>query len=177
MSAEKNQNIILCGFMGTGKSSVGKKLAELSGYDFWDMDSVIETEAGMTIPQIFSSRGEPAFRALEAGMVERITQLTGHIVATGGGTVVNPDNLKKLKECGFIITLAADIPTILKRVGSGDDRPLLKEGDREERIRSLLELRAQAYGKADITLDTSHMNIEETALHILNHLRQLKIMQ
>lgn len=94
---EKKRNVFLCGFMATGKSSVGRRLAALIGHEFVDMDALIEAETGMSIPEIFSSRGEAAFRALESQMVDRVTSRTGCVVATGGGTIANSENLQKLK--------------------------------------------------------------------------------
>jgi shikimate kinase len=172
MIGEERRNIVLCGFMATGKSSVGKRLAALLGYEFLDMDAAIEADAGLTIPQVFSSQGEPAFRALESQMVERVAGKTGCVVATGGGTIANPQNLERLKLCGVIITLTADIETILLRVGSGDDRPMLREGDRFERIRTLMEKRAPFYAQADIVLDTSSLSVEEAAHCIADRLRE-----
>ncbi len=168
MDPEKKRNVILCGFMATGKSSVGKRLAAILGYDFLDMDAAIESEEGMTIPQIFAAHGETAFRALECRMVERAADRSRCGIATGGGTIVNPRNLEKLKTCGILINLTADIPTILLRVGSGDDRPMLREGDRIERIRTLIEQRAPAYAQADIAVDTSSLSIDAVAERIAN---------
>ena len=172
MTVEEKRNIFLCGFMATGKSSVGKHLAALVSYDFLDMDAEIEAEEGISIPQIFASRGEPAFRALESLMVERVARKTRCVIATGGGTIVNPRNLESLKRSGIVVTLTADIPTILLRVGAGDDRPMLRAGDRVERIRALLEQRAKAYARADITLDTSALSIDEVARHIVARLQE-----
>jgi shikimate kinase len=172
MSAGEKSNIVLCGFMATGKSSVGKRLAAITGYRFLDMDAAIEAEAGMSIPQIFSSRGEPAFRTLESGMVERVSRQTRCVIATGGGTIADPRNLESLKRCGVVVTLTADIPTILLRIGSGDDRPMLKQGDRVERIRTLMERRAAAYAQADIVVDTSSLSIDQVAQHLLDRLRE-----
>ena len=171
MKAEKKSNVILCGFMATGKSSVGKRLAALLDCDFLDMDAAIEVEEGMTIPQIFSIRGEAAFRALESRMVERVAERSRCVVATGGGTIVNPQNLEKLKSCGILVNLTADIPTILLRIGSGDDRPMLREGDRIERIRSLMEQRASVYAQADMAVDTSTLTIDAVARLIAERLR------
>jgi shikimate kinase len=168
---KEKRNVILCGFMATGKSSVGKRLAAIIGCDFLDMDAEIEAEEGMSIPQIFSARGESAFRALESRMVEKITGRSRCVIATGGGTIVNPQNLEKLRSCGVIINLTADIQTILMRAGSGDDRPML-QGDRVERIRTLMAQRASAYAQADIAVDTSNLTIEEVAQLILNWLQQ-----
>jgi shikimate kinase len=172
MSLEPQRNIILCGFMATGKTSVGKRLAAITHYSFLDLDAVIEEEAGISIPQIFSAQGEPAFRKLESLMVERVAERTGCVIATGGGTIVNPQNLEKLKRCGVVIALTADIPTILLRAGAGDDRPMLQGGDRLERIQSLMEQRASAYAKADVSVDTSALNIDEVAQLILNRLQE-----
>ena len=171
MDKEK-RNVILCGFMATGKSSVGKRLAAIMGCDFLDMDAEIEAEEGMSIPQIFSTRGEAAFRALESRMVEKIAGRSRCIIATGGGTVVNPQNLEKLRSFGIIINLTSDIQTILMRASSGDDRPML-QGDRVERVRALMERRASAYAQADMTVDTSKLTIEEVAQHILDRLQKL----
>jgi shikimate kinase len=169
--AEKG-NVILCGFMATGKSSVGKQLAVALGYNFLDMDAAIEAEEGCSIPQIFSSRGEPAFRELESLMVDRIAEQKGYVIATGGGTIVNPRNLQKLKRCGILVNLTADVQTILRRAGSGDDRPMLRAADREERIRSLMEQRAYAYSQADFSVDTSSSGIDEVVQRILGWLKQ-----
>lgn len=152
--------------MATGKSSVGKRLASMLDYDFLDMDAVIEKEEEMSIPQIFSSRGEPAFRALESDLVHRLAAQSGKVVATGGGTIANRNNLEILKDSGTVVTLTADPETILLRVGSGEDRPMLKGGDKAERIATLMRERASAYAQADLTVDTSSLNINEVARHI-----------
>lgn len=173
MQIKEKANIILCGFMATGKSTVGKLLAKRTGYEFLDMDAVIEKEEGISIPQIFASRGEPAFRSLETRLVERLAGATGLVIATGGGTIVNPANLEKLKSCGAVITLTADIPTILQRAGTGEDRPMLQAEDRVERIKSLMQQRAAAYAQADIVLDTSSLTIEDVARQIMHRLQEI----
>ena len=156
----------MCGFMATGKSSVGRCLAALIGYEFVDMDALIEAETGMSVPEIFSSKGEAAFRALESQMVDRVTAQTGCVVATGGGTIANRENLQKLKISGVVITLTAEIETILERVGAAADRPMLHGQEKSERIRALLKARAPFYAEADFTVDTSSKSIEEVARHI-----------
>jgi shikimate kinase len=171
MTGEAKRNIFLCGFMATGKSSVGRRLAEAVHCEFLDMDALIEAEAGMTIAEIFSSQGEPAFRAMESRMVERIAERSGCVVATGGGTIVNPQNLEKLKRCGVVIALTADIPTILQRSGKENTRPLLQTADRLERIRTLMGQRAPFYAQADIVLDTSSLNINEVVDILADRLR------
>ncbi|HSW39558.1 MAG TPA: shikimate kinase [Acidobacteriota bacterium] len=172
MKNVKIRNIIICGFMGTGKSSVGKKLASMTGYHFLDMDAAIEEHEGMSIPDIFSTRGESAFRALETEMVKKIAGMERRVIATGGGTVVNPDNLCVLKSCGVVVNLTASVPVIIERIGSGHGRPMLHDGDRIERVTSLLKKRESAYAQADIACDTSQLNIEGVAREILSRLRE-----
>jgi shikimate kinase len=157
--------------MATGKSSVGKRLAELMQYTFLDMDTVIETETGMSIPEIFDRRGEAAFRSMEADLVGRLAQRSGCVVATGGGTIANPKNLDTLKNCGTVITLTANPRTILSRVGSGEDRPMLAGDNKTERIAQLMEQRAQAYCQSDFTVDTSSRSIDEVAQYIYTTLK------
>jgi shikimate kinase len=171
MTNEANRrNVVLCGFMATGKSSVGRQLAALLAYEFLDMDAIIEAETGMSIPQIFSSQGEPAFRALECQIVEQVAKRNGCVIATGGGTIVNRQNLESLKSSGIVIALTADPQTILQRTGSGESRPMLGEGDRLERIFALMELRSAAYAMADMTVDTSTHSIQEVAEIIIQRL-------
>lgn len=164
------RNIILTGFMATGKSSVGRRLAIVLGYDFLDLDTLIAAEAGMSIAQIFATQGEGVFRALEFRMAERVAGRTGCVVATGGGTIVNPRNLETLKRSGVVVTLTADPDTLVARIGATDDRPMLWGGDTRERVRLLLEQRAEAYAKADLIVDASARTIDHVVTHILDFL-------
>jgi shikimate kinase len=172
MSVKKMRNIILCGFMATGKSSVGRQLAAKTGFEFLDMDSLIEAEAGMNITQIFETQGEPAFRAMESRMIERVAERTECVVATGGGAIVNPANLQKLKSCGVVVTLAADADAILRRAANDDTRPLLRVNDRLERIQTLLKQREPFYSQADIVLDTSSLTVEGVVNELMARLRK-----
>jgi shikimate kinase/3-dehydroquinate synthase len=156
--------------MATGKSSVGRRLAIVLGYDFLDLDTLIAAEAGTPIFEVFATQGESAFRALEARMVERVAGRTGCVVATGGGTIVNPRNLDALKRNGVVVTLTADPDTILARIGPTEDRPMLWGGDKRERVRLLLEQRADAYAKADLIVDASAHTIDYVVNHILEFL-------
>ncbi len=159
--------------MATGKTSVGKRLASLLGYEFLDMDAIIEAETGMSIPQIFSSQGEPAFRALECRVAEQVALRSGCVIATGGGTVVNRQNLDNLRRSGIVIALTADPEAILSRTGSGENRPMLGEGDRIQRIRFLMEQRSAAYAMSDISVDTSPHSIEDVAEIIVSRLQEI----
>ncbi len=163
------RNIVLVGFMATGKTSVGRRLAERVGYAFVDVDDLIEAEAGKPIPRIFEEQGEPAFRTLEVRMIEKATRTCRTVIATGGGAVVNPANMRSLKTCGIVIALTADPETILARAGTGAgaSRPMLR-GDAKARICSLLAERAPAYAQADVTLDTSRATVDEIADAILH---------
>jgi shikimate kinase len=164
---DRDRNVVLAGFMATGKTVVGRRLAERLGYAFVDLDTLIAAEAGMAIPQIFAERGEAAFRALEAEMVRQSARRRRSVIATGGGAVVDPGNLAALKRCGVVITLTADPETILSRVGGIADRPMLLGGDPAERIRALLALRAEAYAQADLIVDTSRSSVDEVVDRIL----------
>ncbi len=165
---EGGRNIIFVGFMATGKTTVGRRLAERIAYAFVDLDDLIATEAGMPIPRIFEEQGEPAFRALEARMVEKATGLSRTVIATGGGAVVDPANLRRMQSCGMVIALTADPATILARAGAAAAarRPMLA-GDAESRIRLLLGQRADAYARADVMLDTSEITVEQVTDAIL----------
>lgn len=167
---KRGRNIVLTGFMATGKTSVGKRLAERLGCEFVDLDTLIEAEAGMPIPQLFSERGEAPFRAIEAAMVERVARRERCVIATGGGAVVDPRNLTLLKDSGTMIALVADPATILARVGSATDRPMLQGEDPRVRIEQLLAARACAYAQADVTVDTSTRTVEEVVEFIVRRL-------
>ena len=167
MTPGSNRNIILTGFMATGKSSVGRRLADRLGYDFLDLDTLIAAEAGMPIAQVFATQGEAAFRAMEARMVERVAGRKGCIVATGGGTIVDQRNLEALKRSGVVIALTANPEIIQSRIGGGEDRPMLRGGGMRERVRRLLDERAAAYARADLTVDTSDRTVDEVVDHLV----------
>ena len=144
-------NIILTGFMGTGKTAVGREVAARTGRPFVDLDDLIEQRAGKSIPEIFAQDGEPAFRALEAAICGEMAAPAGLVIATGGGAVVNPANREALAAGGTVICLEADLETILQRVGRGDDRPMLAGPDRVARIRELLAARGRPTVRSRIT--------------------------
>jgi shikimate kinase len=162
------RNIVLVGFKGTGKTVVGRQLAERLGYTFVDLDAVIEAESGMPIPTLFTERGEGAFRELEARMVARVTGEKRCVIATGGGTIVNPANLRALKQSGVVVALTADLETIVSRLASATDRPILQGGDLRTRVEQLLVERRDAYAQADVTVDTTARTIEETVDRVLH---------
>jgi len=165
-------NIILTGFMGTGKTAVGKRLAKRLGWTFVDVDALIETGARRSIAQIFSERGEAVFRRLERRSINRLVRHDQHVIATGGGAFVDPQSRSKLRASGTVICLTARPQTILDRVGRRlASRPLLKDTTAPlSRIRTLLAQRAAAYAKADITLDTSDLSPDEIVVRLWEQL-------
>ena len=124
------KNIVLIGFMGTGKTSTGRVLAQKLGAAFLDLDQEIEAEEGMAIPVIFAQKGEPYFRAAEHRMVERVAARQNAVISTGGGTVKDPANVALLRKSGVIVCLTADVDTILMRTASKGERPVLDKEDK-----------------------------------------------
>jgi len=168
-------NIALFGFMGVGKTEVGRLVAERLGLAFVDLDDMVINRAGKSVAAIFEEDGEPRFRELERVVVEKVSARNGQVIACGGGTVLNPENLKKLRNSSTMILLTADPETILRRVeGDGNSRPLLNASDRLERIRNLLSLRHRSYLEAaDVVIDTSHRTPEEVVEDILLRLEEV----
>ena len=156
-------NITLTGFMGTGKTAVGKRLAKRLGWKFVDIDHLIETGAHMPIAKIFDERGERVFRRLERRHISRIVHGYHQVVATGGGAFVDPQSRAQLRASGPVICLTARPHSILARVGRKiETRPLLTKATSPlARIRALLTQRASAYAQADLTIDTSDLSVEE----------------
>ena len=139
-------NIILTGFMGTGKSTIGRLLAKKIGYQFIDTDTLIEQQTGKTITELFATQGENTFRQLETELVKELAKKSGQVIATGGGLVLNPDNVKELSRTGQIFCLTATANEILQRVKQqGNTRPLLQEKDPLQKITTLLQQRDRVY--------------------------------
>lgn len=156
-------NIVLTGFMGTGKSSVGRRLAKDLGLKLIDTDSLIEEAAGKQVKDIFALYGEARFRELEKDVIAKLTNGaygSGLVVSTGGGAVVDPENRKRLRAWGAVICLTASVDAILKRVGRNDERPLLSAPDKRAEIEKRLKQRQSAYADCDLTLDTTNIGID-----------------
>ena len=151
-------SIILTGFMGTGKTTIGKLLAERLGMEFTDMDDRIACRAGKSIPEIFAEDGEPAFRALERQVVMDLASQRGLVVATGGGVVLNPDNVRDLGSGAFLVCLTASPDVILERLRGDTGRPLLRDGDKGGKIRSLLASRQHLYDAIPRRIDTDTLD-------------------
>lgn len=165
------QNLALIGFMGTGKSTVGRHVAETLHYTFLDTDKVIEARAGKTISDIFAQDGEPAFRDLERRIVEELTRRTNTVIATGGGLPVNEANLASLKTHCLVVCLWASPEHIWERVKAHDHRPLLKDPDPQARIRELLATRAPFYRQADVLINTDARCTREVTNQVIHQFR------
>jgi shikimate kinase len=161
------QNIALIGFMAVGKSAVGRNLAKRLRRRFVDLDRMIEKHAGLKVREIFETKGEPYFRELEKQTLAELLKQPGHVIATGGGVVMNEENLRLLREKTLLVCLIASTDTILARVGNGTKRPLLKGPNRRERIEELVKLRADKYAQAHVTVDTSDLTLDQVVDRIV----------
>jgi shikimate kinase len=153
--------VVLVGFMGCGKSSVGRALAERLGWGFLDTDLLVEEALGKPVREIFAAEGEAAFRAAEAEVVRRAAAARGMVIATGGGALNDPESRSALRAGGVLIWLCARPEAILARVGPAEDRPLLAgAADPLAAVEDLLARRTPLYAQADYTLDTSDLSLE-----------------
>jgi len=166
-------NIALIGFMGVGKTAVGKVLAEKLGRKFVELDSLIEQRVGKSIPDIFQQDGEMAFRELELEVTKEVSKDRNLVIACGGGIVLNKINIDRLRQQSRIVYLTASPKVILKRVaGEEGQRPLLEVDSRALNIRGLLDFRKPFYERAaDIVIDTSKLDIDSVAEQIISKLK------
>jgi len=167
-------SIALIGFMGAGKTAVGKALAAKLGKEFVELDALIARKAGKSIPEIFQEDGEIAFRELEIEVARAVAGKRNLVIACGGGIVLNKINTDRLSNESVIVYLTAAPEVILKRVSrGGSKRPLLNVLDQTERIKELLKFRQPFYRRAaDITVDTSRLDIDAVAEKIIVKLRK-----
>ena len=157
---ESMKNVVLIGFMGTGKTSIGRLLAARLGCAFHDLDRKIEEQHGMSIPAMFAQHGEPYFRAREKEAVHAAASRSNAVIATGGGTVKDPENTAALRKNGILVALTADVDTILQRTAAHGTRPVLDSADG-----------GRLYEDADITVDTSGRSPLEVTERILQEIR------
>ncbi len=153
--------------MGTGKSAVAGLLGERLDCPIVEMDDLIEEREGMTIRRIFSEKGEAYFRRCERELVKDLSRKGGKIIATGGGVVLNPDNIRDFEKTGMVLCLTARPEVILSRVAKETHRPLLEVENRLDKIRELLSTRRQFYDRIEDRIDTSDLSIEEVVENIL----------
>jgi shikimate kinase len=175
MSATRQpRNIALIGFMGTGKSSVGRMLARDLDFEFLDTDEWIEEHAGKTISRIFAEEGEPAFRDLEGQVVTELASRSRLVIATGGGLGANPAHLAALREHALVVCLWASPESIWQRVRTQSHRPLLRDPDPLQKIRVLLAQREPVYRQADVLLNTEMRSVREIVQHVLHAFRAVR---
>jgi shikimate kinase len=161
-ASHQRRNLVLIGFMGTGKSTVGRRCARRLGYTFTDSDRVIEEQAGCTIPELFAAEGEAAFRERERAVIAELAATPGLVIATGGGAILNPENVANLRATGFVVLLTATPDALLQRVGHRRNRPLLASApDPRARIVELLSAREPLYRQAaHHIIDTTELVLE-----------------
>jgi shikimate kinase len=155
----RKKNIILIGFMGTGKTTVGSALAQKMQWRHVDTDHLIEEREG-SILEIFLKHGEAHYRQIESRCIHHVSLGSEQVITTGGGSVVLPENRIMLKQNGFVVLLTAEPETIIARVREDKNRPLL-QGNLDERVHQLLRDRENAYKFADITVDTTDKTVDE----------------
>jgi shikimate kinase len=161
-------NIVLCGMMGVGKTSVGIRIAELTGKRWYDTDIMITDRYGR-ISDLFEYYGEAHFRSLETEIVRELAPQDGLVISTGGGLVLKPENGDLLKERGKVFFLRASLEALLERVHGDESRPLLKDTRTEERLAELLRERTPVYEHvADFLVDTDGKSVEEVAREIVS---------
>ena len=165
-------NLYLVGFMGTGKTTIGRAVAHRIGFRLLDSDHEIERQQGKQIPEIFAQQGEPAFRALEREFIERGHPAERTVVSCGGGLVVQPGMLELLQEKGVVVCLHASIETILARTARHRNRPLLAVEDPEARVRTLFAQREPIYKQAGTVILTDSRPLHDITGHVLRAWRR-----
>ena len=164
--------LILSGFMGSGKSTVGKVVAEQLGWRFIDLDAEIVAAAGCSINEIFARDGESSFRVLESLKLEHILSAGERcVVATGGGAVISAQNRALMHSRGVIVNLQVTLDQVVSRLKGCCDRPLLAGEDADKRVKTLMDEREQFYADADIRIDTDGKSVEDVAAEILCRLK------
>ena len=164
------RNVILVGFMGAGKSTVGRLLARRLGRCFVETDAMITAREGRSIPEIFTDRGEPYFRGLEAETLEALADKQGHVIATGGGFPCGPGVMDRLLQLGTVVWLAADFDAAYARANRTGGRPMLAGRSVEDAV-ALYRTRQESYRRAHLAIDTSHLTIDAVVGRIVRHLR------
>ncbi len=160
-------NLIITGFMGTGKSVVAREVARKLDRPFVDMDAEIEAQAGKPIPRIFAEDGEPAFRAMETALCQELSGRDGQVIATGGGALIDPQSRARMLKGNTVICLHADVNQILQRVGDDEGRPLLDVDDPRAEIERLLAARHDAYAALPWHVDTSGLSVEDVVDRVM----------
>ena len=167
-------NIYLVGFMGTGKTVIGKELAKKKKWQFVDLDELIELKEKRSIFDIFAQEHEPYFRKVEKQVLKEVSREKKFVVACGGGIVMDKDNIQVMKQTGTVVCLTAKPEVILKRVSGSSHRPLLNVSGPKKQIDLLLKMRAPFYALADKTIDTSKLSVTQVVGRILKIVNESK---
>jgi shikimate kinase len=169
------RNIFLIGPMGSGKSAVGRHLARLFRFTFYDSDADVEAKTGVDISFIFEKEGEAGFRVREKESIDRLTQLESIVLATGGGAVIDAENRRNLAERGVVVYLETSIDQQLERTRHGRHRPLLNDADPEQTLVELMQRRAILYAEiADFTVSTDGRRVQLVAEEIHHEIRRVQ---
>ncbi len=166
--------VILTGFMGSGKSTVGRLLANNLACPLVDLDTVIVDATGRSVNEIFAQDGEAGFRLLESKYLQQVLRKGRSVIATGGGAVLSPENRTLMRSRGIVVNLMVSLPQVLQRLNGATNRPLFNCKDTEERVKSLMEERKQFYADADIRIDTDGKSVEDVAAEILRFVKGLR---
>lgn len=169
--SEAGRSVVLLGFMGAGKSSVGRVLARRLGFCFVETDDMITARAGKPIPAIFAEHGELHFRALEAETLGLLEDKRAHVIATGGGFPCHDGVMDRLRALGTVVWLAGDFDALYERASRLGSRPMLAGRSRAE-VAALYESRQPYYGQAHLAVDTTHLGVDGVVMRILRHLRE-----
>ncbi len=162
----RDMSIVITGFMGTGKTSVGRLVAHKMERGFVDMDLMIESREGKTVQEIFTTHGEAYFRDCEMEMCQELGRRKNLVIATGGGTLVDPRNRACFREA-FVVCLDATVDSLLARLKNATDRPLLQGDEARGRVTSLLSTRRAAYEEIDRHVETTEKNVDQVAAEII----------
>jgi shikimate kinase len=173
VAALGRRSVVLVGMMGAGKSSVGRKLGARLGLPFVDADTKIEEAAGMSIPDIFETRGEAEFRSGEARVIARLLDGGPQVLATGGGAYMNADTRALIRSKAVSVWLKAEFDVLMKRIKRRTDRPMLKTADPAATLRQLMDVRYPVYAQADITIESREVLHEIIVEEILDNMRVL----
>ena len=169
---KRKPNIVLVGFMGTGKTSIGRRISSQLRMRYVDTDEIVERDSRRRISDIFAEDGESAFRELESEAVRKVSKLHNHVISTGGGVVLKEANMTELKRNGVVFCLTATPEEIYRRVGHQTHRPLLQTPDPLVKIQSMLAERRPYYAEADHTISTTGRSFGEIIMHIKRMFRK-----
>ena len=170
---KQRNNIILIGPMGSGKTSIGKKLSKMMKFDFIDTDSIIEKKTGVDIPTIFEHEGEQGFRERETKILKEISNVNNTIIGTGGGIIISADNRRIIKNLGFVVHLTANIKELVYRTEHDKNRPLINNVDAENKITTLLKERKDYYEKSsNVTISTDNYDTVKISRIIIKNFEE-----